>query len=132
MCDIPLKRDYNLTFEERPGYLFAKAVGPHDDLQIGIAMWHDIAERLEECKLPCVLVQEELLEAMTIVDSYLLVCEYAHTVIRDVRVAFVDTYPFGQDANKFGELVALNRGYHGKLFDTFEEGEEWLLSKRYD
>lgn len=45
-----------------------------------------------------------------------------------VRVAFVDRYVEHLKGNEFGELVATSRGLYGKVFDTMEKAEKWLLS----
>jgi len=46
-----------------------------------------------------------------------------------IRIAFVDQYIEQQSLNEFGEIVATNRGIHGKIFSDFDEAEKWLLSK---
>ena len=44
-----------------------------------------------------------------------------------VRVAFYDRYAEQQDLNEFGELVAVNRGLYGKIFNNIDEAKNWLL-----
>ena len=45
------------------------------------------------------------------------------------RVAFVDRYLDQQEVNSFGELVAVNRGLSGKVFNDITEAENWLMSR---
>jgi len=44
-----------------------------------------------------------------------------------VRVAFFDRYAEQNQLNEFGELVAVNRGITGKIFNDIQTAEEWLL-----
>lgn len=46
-----------------------------------------------------------------------------------IRIAFVDRYIEQMDLNRFGELVAINRGIYGKIFNKFTEAENWLLAE---
>ena len=39
----------------------------------------------------------------------------------------VDRYLDQQEVNSFGELVAVNRGLSGKVFNNIAEAESWLL-----
>jgi len=41
-----------------------------------------------------------------------------------IRVAFVDRHLNQRELNKFGELVATNRGLLAKVFDDAEKAEE--------
>ena len=41
-----------------------------------------------------------------------------------IKVAFVDKYIEQQDLNQFGELVAVNRGINGKVFNDIDRGRE--------
>jgi hypothetical protein len=46
-----------------------------------------------------------------------------------IKVAFVDVYLDQQDVNSFGELVAVNRGLSGKVFNNIADAEKWLKGR---
>ena len=48
---------------------------------------------------------------------------------RGVRIAFCDRYAAHQELNEFGEIVATNRGLFAKVFNNFNEAENWLLDR---
>jgi hypothetical protein len=65
---------------------------------------------------------------MSIIEMYQFTSEIPNIGFSGIRVAFVDRRLNQQELNKFGELVATNRGLNGKIFNSSEEAEEWLLS----
>jgi hypothetical protein len=44
-----------------------------------------------------------------------------------VYVAFVDRYLDQNEINEFAELVAVNRGLNGKIFNDVTLAIEWLM-----
>ena len=89
-------------------------------------MWHEIAVELKRTGKKKLLVLEDLRQPMTLLDVYHLVCEFAHTIIHDVPVAFVDLLDADWDVNEFAITAAKNRGYTIKLFRSESDGEDWL------
>ena len=70
---------------------------------------------------------ENIKEAVSLPDVYMIASEIPQ-LFYGIRIAFVDMYMDHQSINKFGEIVATNRGVHGKIFNDVEEAKRWLLS----
>ena len=58
-------KGYDLVFERRALYLFAKVSGPRDTLQISIDYWTEIAEECVRASAQRLLWFEELAEKST-------------------------------------------------------------------
>ena len=46
-----------------------------------------------------------------------------------IKIAFVDIDPSNHEVNKFGELVAANRGANARVFYDEDPALDWLLSE---
>lgn len=118
---------YQLTFEQRPEYLYAYITGDRDSYEISRGFWLEIAEMSQNTGYKKVLIEEDIPEAVSISDMYRLATELPQMGFYGVRVAFMDRYAEQNDLNEFGELVAVNRGMMGKIFNDINAAEEWLL-----
>lgn len=123
---LPLAELYRLTFEVRPTYLYAYVEGDHDSYEISRSFWQEIADESRRLKIRKVLIDENILENASMADVFQLASELPDMGFG--KVAFVDRYLDQQEINAFGELVALNRGLNGKIFNDVAEAETWLLS----
>lgn len=128
MDNIENDKPYHLTFEQRPGYLYAYVAGEEDNYEISRAYWQEIADQCKERKCSKVLVVEDIVECGTIAEAYQLCSEFPQMGYIGIKVGFVDRYLDQQEANQFGELVAVNRGINAKVFNDVEEAEKWLLA----
>ncbi len=121
-------KPYTLEFEQRPKYLYAYVKGEEDSLEISLQYWKEIADECRRTGYKKVFIEEDIKEEVSIIEMYQFASEISKIGYSDIRVAFVDRYLNQQELNKFGELVATNRGMNGKIFNSSEEAEEWLLS----
>lgn len=121
-------KPYSLTFEHRPEYLYAYVEGEEDSYEISSVYWREIAEECKAKKYAKVLIVEDIVESGTMADAYQLSSELPQMGFLAIKVAFVDKYIEQQDLNQFGELVAVNRGINGKIFNDVDEAEKWLLA----
>lgn len=117
---------YRLTFEVRPSYLYAYVEGDHDSYEISRAYWQAIATESKRLGIRKVLIDENIQENASMADVFQLASELP--AMGFGKVAIVDRYLDQQEINSFGELVALNRGLNGKIFNDVAEAEAWLLS----
>ena len=122
-------RPYEIAFERRPGYLYVYVSGEHDSYEISRSYWLEVAEHCRKIDCNKILIEEDIPEAVSPADMYQLATELPKMGFLGVRVAFYDRYADQQDLNEFGELVAVNRGLYGKLFNDINEAEDWLLSE---
>src|SRR5262245_16142522 len=125
-----VKMSVQLQIEEKPGYLEVRFIG------VGTAedVWRQFELIAEHCnranKNKLLLNFTEAREAYgkaTLVDRYFLAERgqiFAHYKL--IKVAGVDR-PERIDPQKFGQLVAQNRGVNARAFTTVEDAEEWLL-----
>jgi len=122
-------KPYALEFEERPEYLYAFVKGEKDGYEISRQYWKEVADECRRVKCQKVLIEEDINDEMSTTEMYRFTSEIVDIGFSGIRVAFVDRHLSQRELNKFGELVATNRGLIGKVFDDVEAGEEWLLSK---
>lgn len=127
MNTTELQKEYAISFEERPQYLFAHIKGEKGTLSIAHAYWSEVVKRTLESGCKKVLVVEEIPEAITIAEVHQLVSEFADLPIKDIRLAFIDKFTSHKSLNDFGILVGANRGLTLKSFDDEAAAESWLL-----
>ncbi|HLM02940.1 MAG TPA: hypothetical protein VK400_17950 [Pyrinomonadaceae bacterium] len=118
---------YRIGFEQRRGYLYAYVAGKHDSLEISLAFWREIAAEAKKSQARKVLIEEDIVEAVSLVEMYQIAAEITQMGFGGVLIAFVDRYLEQKDLNEFGELVATNRGLRAKTFNDVGEAEKWLL-----
>lgn len=122
-------KPYQITFEQRPQYLYVYVTGEHDSYEISRAFWLEIAENCRKINCNNILIDEDIPETVSVADMYQLATELPQMGFLGVRVDFYDRYAEQQDLNEFGELVDVNRGIYGKIFNDINEAEDWLLSE---
>ncbi len=76
-----------------------------------------------------VLIVEDIKEMCTTSNTFQHASEIPSMGFSGIQIAFVEQYIEQRDLNEFGEIVATNRGVYGKVFNTIEEAEKWLLSQ---
>lgn len=113
--------------EERPGYLYAYVEGDHDTYAISRAYWQEIADEVGRLGALRVLIDENIVESISVSDVFRLASEIPAMGFGRARIAFVDRYLDQNEVNEFGELVAVNRGANGKIFNDLPTAEKWLL-----
>ena len=120
---------YRITFEERPEYLYVYVTGNADSYEISRSYWLEISAMSEKTGYKKVLIEEDIPEALSMSDMYRLASELPQMGFSSVRVAFFDRYAEQNELNEFGELIAVNRGITGKIFNDLQTAEKWLLSE---
>ena len=118
-------KQYTLTFEERPHYLYARVEGEKDSYEISHAFWTEVAGECERRRASKVLVEENIPEVVSVSEMYAIASELPDMFL-SVSIAFVDPHANQAELNSFGELVAQNRGVRGRFFADVASAEEWL------
>jgi hypothetical protein len=121
------EKQYRLTFEQREGYLYAYVEGEQDNYQISRGYWLEVAAEVVRTKAKRVLIDENIVESATLGEVFRLASEIPKMGFGPTRVAFVDRYLDQNDINAFAELVAVNRGLNGKIFNDESMALAWLL-----
>jgi hypothetical protein len=122
-------KPYQISFEQRPEYLYVYVTGERDSYEISRQYWQEVADQCGRASTKNVLIEEDIPEAISMGEMYQLASEIPSLGFFGIRIAFVDRYIEQQELNQFGELVAVNRGLHGKIFNDVNEAEKWLLSE---
>lgn len=132
MPDADQDKPYKLSFADRPGYLYAYVEGDHDSYDISRAFWLEIAGESARRGATKILIDENIEEGASVAEVFRLATEIPLMGFGAARIAFVDRYLDQTDINEFGELVAVNRGLNGKLFNDERAAEVWLLADHGD
>lgn len=119
-------KPYRLTFDVRPGYLYAYVEGDEDSYDISIAYWQETADEASRHRLRRVLIEENITQTGSMTEAFLFGAEI--TKMGFAKVAFIDRQAEHQSVNSFGELVASNRGLNCKIFKDTAAAETWLLA----
>ena len=122
-------KEYTITFELRPQYLYAYVKGDQDSYDISNAYWTEISAECAKQKVRKLLVDEDLAKPMnSMSEVFQGAAERTFMGLSGLKIAFVDRHPEHLEQNLFGELVSTNRGLFCKVFGDLREGEEWLIS----
>jgi hypothetical protein len=119
---------YELTFEDRPLYLFARVHADAIDDQGVIAYLTEVANKCIETDHDKVLVIRDIATTLGIANQYLTTTGFIEQMRRK-KAAFVNPYPFVDEELGFAITVASNRGGNFQLFRNVESAEKWLLSE---
>ena len=125
--DFKPPKPYQISFERRPQYLYVYVSGERDSYEISRQYWQEVSGECGRTQCKKVLIEEDIPEVISMGEMYQLAAEIPQLGFFGVRIAFVDRYIEHQDLNQFGELVAINRGVYGKIFNDVKEAEKWLL-----
>lgn len=122
-------KPFQIAFEHRPQYLYVYVSGEHDSYEISRQYWLEVAAECSKTGYKKVLIDEDIKEIVSVSEMFQLASEIPQMGFQGVRVAFFDRFAEHEDLNQFGELVATNRGLLVRVFNNFEEAENWLLGK---
>ena len=123
---MTLEKLYNLVFEHRDGYLYAHVKGDVDNFEVSSGYWTEVAEECKRIDAKKVMIVEDLPSETSMAEVYQLANELPNMGFYGVKVAFVDGHIDQQEINQFGELVAINRGLYGKIFNNEPDAEQWI------
>lgn len=119
---------YKLTFQDRIGYLYAFIEGETDNVEVTTQYWREIVAKWNENDTRKILVEEDLPRGPSETEVYHLASALPKLGFYRIKLAFLDRHLEQQELNRFAELVAVNRGINGKIFNNADEAEKWLLA----
>jgi hypothetical protein len=114
-----------LTFEERPGYLYARATALRTNLATAEHYLMRIAERCHEIKCDKVLIYRDIADVLETASMY-KVASHVPAALPGVKVAFVNPYDTNQTNMEFGRNIVAKEGGMIGLFKTEAEAIKWL------
>jgi hypothetical protein len=117
-----------VQMEEMSGHLAATFIGSAG--RVAEEVWRQfesIAEHCKRTKKDKVLIDTRRADGkVSFVERFLLGERTQIFACYGLKVVFVDRHE-RIDPQKFGELVARNRGVNVRIFSDFQVAEEWLL-----
>src|SRR5688500_337348 len=122
----PLPDDIAMSFEERAGFLQARVRGPRDSHAISLAYWRAIADECRARGRSKVLVVEEMGDYEGERDLPRLVDAVLEMGFDRIQVALVVSRLERLAEMEHGEILALERGAHGRVFANVGPAEHWL------
>lgn len=122
----PASPDFQLSFEDRSGYLFAAVVGPRDNHDISVAYWSRIAEECRRRGTRRLMVVERLGEYEGERDMERMIDALIALGLDKLKVAYVATRLESLPQMEHGEILALERGANGRVFSSEALAERWL------
>jgi hypothetical protein len=117
---------YRLTFEERPGYLYAKIQADTIDRETALAYLGEVAAKCAELGSHRLLLDRDIPAMMSDADIFFTTKDFAD-MMKGKRVAFLNPYMQNTEDLNFSITIATNRGAEFHLHKDLAEAEAWLL-----
>lgn len=119
---------YELTFEERPQYLYAHIVAEEMEYEAAQEYLLEIAKELDRLAQKHLMIYRDVPHVMARGQLFFTAANLAETLYQ-IKVAFVNRYPELDEALNFAALTANNRGANFRVFRNVETAERWLLGE---
>lgn len=123
---IELPSDIQIRFEDRLGYLYAEVSGPRDSRAISTAYWMRIAERCDARRARKLMVVENLGDFEGDRNMADMVDAIIAMGLGRLKVAFVTGRVEEMARLEHGEILAIERGANGRVFESTALAERWL------
>ena len=120
---------YELTFEERPQYLYAHIVAEELEYEAAQDYLLEIAKEVDRLGQKRLMIHRDVQHVMPRGQLFFTAANLAETFYL-IKVAFVNPYPELDDALNFAALTANNRGAIFKVFRDIEAAEKWLVKEQ--
>lgn len=120
------EKSYRIEFRRRENFLHAYVEGDEDSVEISRRYWTEVLEECRRHGLAKVLIEENIAGNVSAGEMYEFAKELPSLVTDKVVVAFVDQRAAHAEINRFGEVVAQNRGLRSRVFNTVEDAAAWL------
>ena len=117
---------YNLGFEKRDGYLYARVQADFMDFESGSRYLREVADRVISDGYQKLLLERDCPTMLGTGSLYFATQAFAE-FMGNRKVALVSPYQLLKEDMDFAVLVANNKGGQFEVFDTVEQAEAWLL-----
>jgi hypothetical protein len=121
------RKSYELTFEERPGYLFVRINADAITLETALEYLQEIADKFEELGTRRAILERDIPTTLSDADLYFVV-QHMIQIMGDRRLAVVNSFTSNQESMAFATLVSANRGAQYRAFDNITDAEAWIMS----
>lgn len=123
-----LTKPYDLIFETRPQYLYARVTSETISPEMVVEYLHEVTEKCRKLAHTRLMIERDIPATLSETDIFFTGTEFAHMGIEAIRIAFVDGRAENTDHLEFAMLVANNRGGHVELFHSVPDAESWLIT----
>jgi hypothetical protein len=120
------KLPYELTFEERPGYLYACITATDINKQTALDYLQKVTDRVIASGYEAVMVERDIPAMLPSADLFFTAQDFLK-MIGPTQVAFVNKYATIHQAMEFAMLIGTNRGANYRLFHDVSAAEQWLI-----
>jgi hypothetical protein len=120
--------DYELTFEQRTGYLYAHVRAVTIDERISEAYQKEIAAKCDELTIQKLMIYRDIPNALSTTSAY-FAANRLLKLLPNIRIAFVNPYESNEKNLQFATTVGSNFGEQHKVFNDGTKAERWLLSR---
>jgi len=121
---------YQLTVDERPTYVYAKAVGELTPANVLRFLVEAYAACVKSGRSDLLLDMQFAGPSLDTTNIYNVLSQRVPDGLKLRKIAYVDgTAAVDPGMSHFAETVAVNRGVNVRLFHTVALAEEWLLSE---
>ncbi len=119
---------YVINFRPEQKFLRVDLSGDLAEPQTRIEAWDKIVRRCREEGSTHLLVVQDSPGNGTETNAFISSQGIVDLGLAGIKIAFVDIDPSNHEVNKFGELVAANRGANARVFYEESAAIAWLLS----
>ena len=118
---------YELTFERRPGYLYALIRAADIDRPTALAYLREIAEEAERLGCDRVLLERDIPVMLPEADLFFTTHDFFE-MMTGRKVAFINPhFPIAEDMD-YAVGIASSRGAHFRLCSDVAGAEQWLAA----
>jgi len=118
---------FELAFEERDGYLYAKITSKAITLERSEEYLSEVMRRCRELDCTRLMIERHIPQTLSNVEAYRLVTTLTDIIPEGLRVAMVDGNSNNRKRLEFGTRAARSQQVDAEIFSTVETAEEWLL-----
>lgn len=119
---------YTACYQSRDGYFYVFLKGNLSSPDTRIGAWDELLKRCRESGQTKLLVVQDSPGNATPTDAFTSSTAIVSLGLDGLKIAFADLDPANLENNKFGELVASNRGAWARVFTTEQEAYDWLMN----
>jgi hypothetical protein len=117
---------YNLRFEERSGYLFARVSASRISEEIAFAYLDEVLIKCRAGGYRKLLLHRDIPAMLPDGDLFFVAAEFQRR-LAGIKTAFVNPHEGNSETFDFAVTVGQNRGGTYGLFDNDIDAETWLL-----
>lgn len=121
---------YELTFDERPDYLYACVKADKMTREIALSYLSKIADECTRLRCKRLVIERDVPVMLADSDLFFTTSDFTK-MIKGVRVAFVNPHSNIDDHMEFAMIIGTNRGARFSLHSTVKEAEVRLLDRAF-